>query len=141
MTKWRQDDDANDDLATFFRPLSAPLETENNMERTDGLERTTPNSNPVDCHQSFTESLNSRVIGGRLLEVNHSSSNLVLHSFLVRLLLLFFLPFHCFYVVLHYTELPAEGDCTSSNDPPPTWPMKEKFTFSNVEILQVVIPE
>ena len=36
--------------------------------------------------------------------------------------------------VLHYTELPAEGDFTTPNDPPPTWPMKGKITFSNVEM-------
>ena len=36
--------------------------------------------------------------------------------------------------VLHYTELPAEGDPTTPNDPPPTWPMKGKITFSNVEM-------
>ena len=36
--------------------------------------------------------------------------------------------------VLHYTELPAEGDITTQNDPPPTWPMKGKITFNNVEM-------
>ena len=36
--------------------------------------------------------------------------------------------------VLHYTDLPAEGDFTTSNDPPPTWPMKGKIIFSNVEM-------
>ena len=36
--------------------------------------------------------------------------------------------------VLHYTELPAEGDFTTPNDPPPTWPMNGKITFSNVEM-------
>ena len=36
--------------------------------------------------------------------------------------------------VLHYTELPAEADRTTPNDPPPTWPMKGKITFSNVEM-------
>ena len=36
--------------------------------------------------------------------------------------------------VLHYTELPAEGEFTTPNDPPSTWPMKGKITFSNVEM-------
>jgi ATP-binding cassette subfamily C (CFTR/MRP) protein 1 len=38
--------------------------------------------------------------------------------------------------VLHYTELPqaAEGDRITPNDPPPTWPMKGKITFRNVEM-------
>ena len=36
--------------------------------------------------------------------------------------------------VLHYTELPAEGDFTTPDDPPPTWPMKGKITFSNVKM-------
>ena len=36
--------------------------------------------------------------------------------------------------VLHYTELPAEGDFTTPNNPPPTWPMKGKITFSNVKM-------
>jgi hypothetical protein len=36
--------------------------------------------------------------------------------------------------VLHYTELPAEGDFTTPNDPSPTWPKKGKITFSNVEM-------
>ena len=36
--------------------------------------------------------------------------------------------------MLHYTELPAEGDITTPNDPPPTWPMNGKITFSNVEM-------
>lgn len=36
--------------------------------------------------------------------------------------------------VLHYTRLPAEGDCVTPNDPPPTWPMKGMITFSNVKM-------
>lgn len=36
--------------------------------------------------------------------------------------------------VLHYTELPGEGDFTTPNDPPPTWPTKGKVTFSNVQM-------
>ena len=36
--------------------------------------------------------------------------------------------------VLHYTELPGEGDFTTPTDPPPTWPMKGGITFSNVEM-------
>ena len=35
---------------------------------------------------------------------------------------------------MHYTELPAEGDITTQNDPPPTWPMKGQITFNNVEM-------
>ena len=36
--------------------------------------------------------------------------------------------------VLHYTELPDEGEITTQNDPPTTWPMKGKITFNNVEM-------
>jgi len=36
--------------------------------------------------------------------------------------------------VLHYTELPAEDDLTTPNDPPPSWPTEGKITFSNVEM-------
>ena len=35
--------------------------------------------------------------------------------------------------VLHYTELPPEGDFTTPDDPL-TWPMKGKITFSSVEM-------
>ena len=35
--------------------------------------------------------------------------------------------------VLHYAELPGEGDFSMPNDPPSTCPMKGKITFSNVE--------
>jgi GC-rich sequence DNA-binding factor len=46
--QWHHDDDANIDLAIFFRPLSAPLETESDMEQTDELGRTTTKPNPAD---------------------------------------------------------------------------------------------
>ena len=36
--------------------------------------------------------------------------------------------------VLHYTELPAEGDTTTRDDPPMTWPMNGKITFNNVDM-------
>ena len=36
--------------------------------------------------------------------------------------------------VLHYTELPAEGDINTPNDPPLSWPKMGKITFSNVEM-------
>lgn len=37
--------------------------------------------------------------------------------------------------VLHYTELPSEGDPTTSNDPPTTtWPTQGDILFTNVEL-------
>ncbi|KAI0087237.1 multidrug resistance-associated ABC transporter [Irpex rosettiformis] len=36
--------------------------------------------------------------------------------------------------VLHYTELPPEGDLTTSNDPSPSWPEKGEISFENVEM-------
>ena len=47
ISKRRRDDDG-DDLATFFGPLPAPLETESDMEQTDELGRTTSKPNPAD---------------------------------------------------------------------------------------------
>ena len=35
--------------------------------------------------------------------------------------------------VLHYTELPAEGELTTPDDPPPSWPEKGEVAFKNVE--------
>ena len=32
----------------------------------------------------------------------------------------------------HYTELPAEGDPTTPNDPPPSWPSKGHVKFDHV---------
>lgn len=45
ISKRRRDDDG-DDLATFFGPLPAPLETESDMDQTD--ERGSPKPNPAD---------------------------------------------------------------------------------------------
>lgn len=36
--------------------------------------------------------------------------------------------------IIHYTELPAEADATTPNDPPPSWPEKGQITFTNVEL-------
>ncbi|KAL6300347.1 multidrug resistance-associated ABC transporter [Sparassis latifolia] len=36
--------------------------------------------------------------------------------------------------VLHFTDLPSEGDMTTPNDPQPSWPDKGKIEFSNVEL-------
>ena len=36
--------------------------------------------------------------------------------------------------VLHYADLPGEGELTTPNDPPPAWPTKGRITFSNVEL-------
>ena len=36
--------------------------------------------------------------------------------------------------VLHYTELPLEGEATTPNDPPPTWPSKGHISFTNVKL-------
>ena len=36
--------------------------------------------------------------------------------------------------VLAYTELPPEGDCVTSNDPPASWPDKGAIKFTNVEM-------
>ena len=47
ISKRRRDDDA-DDLATFFGPLPTPLETESDIEQTDGLGMTIPKPNSAD---------------------------------------------------------------------------------------------
>ncbi|TFK36263.1 multidrug resistance-associated ABC transporter [Crucibulum laeve] len=36
--------------------------------------------------------------------------------------------------VLHYSELPAEGEARTPKDPPPTWPEKGNISFDNVEL-------
>ncbi|KAL4252214.1 ATP-binding cassette transporter C [Abortiporus biennis] len=36
--------------------------------------------------------------------------------------------------VLYYTELPSEGDKTTPNDPPPSWPENGVIQFNNVEL-------
>ncbi|THU93933.1 multidrug resistance-associated ABC transporter [Dendrothele bispora CBS 962.96] len=36
--------------------------------------------------------------------------------------------------ILVYSELPSEGDPTTPNDPPPSWPDKGEVRFSNVEL-------
>lgn len=36
--------------------------------------------------------------------------------------------------VLHYSELPGEGDPTSSVEPPPSWPNRGHIAFNNVEL-------
>lgn len=36
--------------------------------------------------------------------------------------------------VLHYTELPEEGDAVKPNDPPPTWPPNGAISFKDVEL-------
>ena len=35
--------------------------------------------------------------------------------------------------VLHYTDLPSEGEQTTPNDPPASWPEKGKVEFKDVE--------
>ncbi|CAL1710985.1 unnamed protein product [Somion occarium] len=36
--------------------------------------------------------------------------------------------------ILYYTELPSEGDATTPNDPPPSWPDQGAVEFKNVEL-------
>ncbi|KAF5370935.1 hypothetical protein D9615_009781 [Tricholomella constricta] len=36
--------------------------------------------------------------------------------------------------VLHYSELPAEGEATTPNDPPMSWPSEGHISFNNVEL-------
>lgn len=36
--------------------------------------------------------------------------------------------------VLFYSELPAEGEATTPNDPPPSWPEEGRIEFKNVEL-------
>ncbi|KAF8962130.1 multidrug resistance-associated ABC transporter [Flammula alnicola] len=36
--------------------------------------------------------------------------------------------------VLHYSELEPEGDATTPNDPPPSWPSEGRIVFNNVEM-------
>ena len=36
--------------------------------------------------------------------------------------------------VLHYTELEPEGEASTQNDPPPSWPSEGEISFSNVEL-------
>jgi ATP-binding cassette subfamily C (CFTR/MRP) protein 1 len=37
--------------------------------------------------------------------------------------------------VLHYTELEPEGERSTPNDPPPSWPSEGGISFSNVELV------
>jgi hypothetical protein len=37
--------------------------------------------------------------------------------------------------VLHYTELEPEGERSTPNDPPPSWPSEGEISFSNVELV------
>jgi ABC-type multidrug transport system fused ATPase/permease subunit len=37
--------------------------------------------------------------------------------------------------VLHYTELPEEGDAIRPNDPPPSWPSSGGISFKNVDLV------
>lgn len=36
--------------------------------------------------------------------------------------------------MLHYTQLPAEGELTTPEDPPPSWPEQGEIKFDNVEM-------
>ncbi|CAA7270432.1 unnamed protein product [Cyclocybe aegerita] len=36
--------------------------------------------------------------------------------------------------ILHYSELPQEGDVSSPTDPPPTWPTEGRIEFTDVEL-------
>lgn len=36
--------------------------------------------------------------------------------------------------VLHYSELPPEGDATTADDPPPSWPEKGQIQFTHVDL-------
>lgn len=36
--------------------------------------------------------------------------------------------------VLHYTELEPEGETSTPNGPPPSWPSKGEISFFNVEL-------
>jgi ATP-binding cassette subfamily C (CFTR/MRP) protein 1 len=36
--------------------------------------------------------------------------------------------------VLHYADLPSEGERQTSQDPPPSWPEKGEIEFKNVEL-------
>ena len=36
--------------------------------------------------------------------------------------------------VLHYTGLEPEGESSTPNDPPPSWPSKGEISFSKVEL-------
>ena len=36
--------------------------------------------------------------------------------------------------ILHYTELPGEGNATTPADPPPTWPESGAIEFKDVEM-------
>jgi len=36
--------------------------------------------------------------------------------------------------VIVYSELPSEGDLTSPNDPPPSWPSEGAIAFNNVKL-------
>lgn len=36
--------------------------------------------------------------------------------------------------VLHYTELPSEGERETPNDPSPSWPEKGQIDFKGVEL-------
>lgn len=36
--------------------------------------------------------------------------------------------------IIVYAELPPEGDLTTPNDPPPSWPPKGEIVFRDVEL-------
>lgn len=36
--------------------------------------------------------------------------------------------------ILHYSDLPAEGDATTPNDPPMSWPSKGQISFTDVSM-------
>ena len=36
--------------------------------------------------------------------------------------------------LLHYTELPCEGETTTPNDPPASWPDKGRISFTDVKL-------
>lgn len=36
--------------------------------------------------------------------------------------------------ILHYSELPPEGDTTTPDDPPPSWPEKGQITFTHTSL-------
>ncbi|KZT03607.1 multidrug resistance-associated ABC transporter [Laetiporus sulphureus 93-53] len=42
--------------------------------------------------------------------------------------------FNCVERILHYADLPSEGNATTPNDPPPSWPEKGHVEFKDVEL-------
>ena len=36
--------------------------------------------------------------------------------------------------LLHYTELPGEGETTTPNDPPPSWPDQGRISFTDAKL-------